>query len=110
MSSHQNRGAAVRRRRAVLGLLLGAALSIPVVTSAQTSTKEERVDVEGSVKDLAADCPKGSFVVGAQTVMIDASTRFEDGACADLADGRKVEVEGTVRGNRIVARVVDLDD
>jgi hypothetical protein len=65
----------------------------------------EKQEVEGFVGAFAGT----SFQVGGRAVRIDASTRFEGGAAADLANDVRVEVEGTIDGAGVlVAAKVDF--
>jgi hypothetical protein len=41
------------------------------------------------------DAGSGRFVLNGQPVQVDGATQFQDGALADLANGRRVEVRGT---------------
>lgn len=53
---------------------------------------QAQVEVEGIVTSGTS----ASFMVNGQAVATDATTRFENGAAADLAAGVKVEVEGSL--------------
>jgi len=58
-------------------------------------------EVEGFVSGFSTH--PGTFIVAGRTVQTNASTRFENGAAGDLADGIKVEAEGRLEGSTIVA-------
>jgi hypothetical protein len=49
---------------------------------------------EGTVANLVGACPTVSMVVHGTRVHIDADTEFVNGACGNLRNGTKVEVEG----------------
>ena len=84
-------------------LAIGASLIAP-------SARAGENQVEGTVAELSGTCPSVRFKVGAQVVATAASTKFEDGACADVKNGRRVEVEGTLQGDgALLAREVDFD-
>ena len=51
--------------------------------------------VEGTVSALTGACPAVMFTVGTTRVATSVMTRFEDVACAALANGTRVEVSGT---------------
>lgn len=56
-----------------------------------------KLELEGFVSGFNATA--GTFQIGTRTVQVTATTRFEDGSSADLADGAKVEAEGTLAAN-----------
>jgi len=49
---------------------------------------------EGTVANLMGTCPTVSMVVGGARVHVDAGTQFVAGACGNLRNGTKVEMEG----------------
>jgi hypothetical protein len=54
------------------------------------------VELKGQVAGLLpGSCPARTFTVNSVKVSTDLTTRFSDGSCAQLANGAKVEVEGT---------------
>ena len=66
--------------------------------------------VEGTVAEVSGTCPNVRFKIGGQVVATEASTKFDDGACADVKNGRQVEVEGTLQPDAtLLAREVDFD-
>ena len=67
-------------------------------------------EVSGSIEGLSGDCPNLRFRIGSQVVSTDARTEYDDGACADVKDGGRVEVEGRLGDDGVLlAREVDLD-
>jgi hypothetical protein len=71
------------------------------------------VELRGTVSSLAQDMAGGGiFDLGPITVRFTASTSFEDGVRADLAEGVLVEVEGRLRasGNEIDATRIELEE
>ncbi|GBC84321.1 hypothetical protein HRbin11_00746 [bacterium HR11] len=62
--------------------------------------QEAEFEAKGTVTNAAVTCsptPSGSFVLnhngGSTTILVDAQTRFEDGTCANLQNGVRVEVK-----------------
>ena len=68
-------------------------------------------EVEGRIADFsgAAGCPIATFTIGSTKVQTDGSTRFKDVACAGLANGLKVEVEGTLANGVLLAKSIEKD-
>ncbi len=69
-------------------------------------------EVKGVISGLAstAGCPSLTFTVGTTTVTTSSTTVFSGVACTALANGRRVEVEGTLTGTTLAAARVELDD
>jgi hypothetical protein len=68
-------------------------------------------ELEGSVSNLSGTCPAITFTVRATAVTTNSATRFEDGPCARIANGERVEVEGTRQADgSILATRVERDD
>jgi len=66
--------------------------------------------VEGAVAEVSGTCPSVRFKVGAQVVATNESTKFDDGTCANVQNGRRVEVEGALQGDgTLLATEVDFD-
>jgi hypothetical protein len=66
---------------------------------------------EGTVASLTGTCPSLSMVVRGTRVRTSASTEFVDGACGNLRNGTKVEVEGdTTDGGGLDATRVRIVD
>ncbi len=60
------------------------------------SDRPERGGVQGQVHDIdpSSACPNLRFFVNDQAVAVNSSTRFDGGACGDIADQRRVGVIG----------------
>ena len=66
----------------------------------------QQVKVEGQVAGLLpGSCPARTFMVNGVKVVTDTATKFSDGTCAQLANGIKVEVEGTRQADGSVKAV-----
>lgn len=82
----------------------GAAGNIP-------GAETRDVELHGIVAEAAGTCPARTFTVAGGSIATDASTIFEDGTCADLANGGRVEVKGVLRADgSLLATRVELDD
>jgi hypothetical protein len=69
----------------------------------------EEFEIEGQVSGCGAANPCASFSVGTQAVQTNASTRFENGAAADLADNIRVEAEGhQFSGTTLIAEKIEF--
>ena len=75
----------------------------------QTAPKPSKTEVEGVIEDLSGTCPSVTFTVAGATVVVDSRTRFDDGSCTDLANGKRVEVDGMTREKKLHAIEVDFD-
>ena len=68
-------------------------------------------EVKGIVSNLGGSCPALTFAVQGTTVQTNSATKFKDGPCSRLANGRRVEAEGRRQTNgTILATEVELDD
>jgi hypothetical protein len=71
----------------------------------------ERVELEGSVASLTGSCPNLRFSIRGTTVTTSSSTRFDDGKCTDIRNGRTVEVRGRRQDDgSVAADRVEIDD
>jgi len=61
------------------------------------------VELKGAIAGLGGGCPSITFMVSGSTVSTSASTRFDDGACASLKNGDRVEVKGVRQPTNVVA-------
>lgn len=61
-----------------------------------------RTELKGVIAGRTGTCPSITFSIGTSTVMTNAATIFDDGACSTLANGVEVEVEGVRQPNGIV--------
>jgi hypothetical protein len=69
----------------------------------------EEFEIEGQVSGCGALNPCTSFSVGTQAVQTNASTRFENGAAADLADNVRVEADGhQFNGTTLIAEKIEF--
>lgn len=62
----------------------------------------DRVELKGVIAARTGACPSITFSIGTSTVMTNAATTFDDGACSTLQNGVQVEVEGVRQANGIV--------
>lgn len=65
--------------------------------------------LEGVIATKSGTCPALSLVVKGIAVTTTAATEFDDVACSALVVGTKIEVEGDVQGNALVATKVELE-
>lgn len=68
----------------------------------------DEAEVEGLVSDFVDLASE--FKVNGWPVRLDAGVTYEDGVAADLANGARVEVKGSVVGGVLVARKVEFED
>ena len=61
-----------------------------------------RTELKGVIAGRTGTCPSITFSIGTSTVMTNAATIFDDGACSTLVNGVEVEVEGVRQPNGIV--------
>lgn len=103
----------MRRMRAlyVLGAVaLAGSLSLLNAT-AEAHGDDAKASLEGRVVKVTGTCPNLRFVIGETEIITDERTRFEDGVCADVVVGRRVEAKGKLSANgKLSAWKVDLDD
>jgi Cu/Ag efflux protein CusF len=71
-----------------------------------------RIELKGMVAGRTGGCPSITFSIGSSTVMTNASTIFDDGACSTVQNGDQVEVEGVRQANGVVlaSRVEQKND
>lgn len=68
------------------------------------------VKIEGVISAATGLCPAKTFVVGLQSVVTDAATRFEGGLCAQLAPLAEVEVRAERRADgTLLAKAVEFE-
>lgn len=78
------------------------------IVAAEVKLRPE--EISGTVADLSGTCPSVTFKLGTTVVKTDATTEFEDGTCAAIANGTKVEVTGVKQADgSIMAKEVELD-
>jgi hypothetical protein len=98
-----------------------AQISITVTLNGNSAKLENRDDedenddndageLEGTISNKSGNCPALTFTVQGSTVTTDGNTKFEDQQCSQIANGTKVEVEGTRQANNsVLAKKVELD-
>lgn len=91
-------------------------LSGSIIVASEVKLQDENqpgqgeAEVEGTVSARSGSCPTVTFNVGTTKVVTDATTQFKDGTCATIANGMKVEVEGTRQADgSIKAARVEFD-
>lgn len=71
--------------------------------------EEDDNEIKGLVSGLSGTCPALTFTVNSVKVTTNSATTFED-PCAQIANGRRVEVEGTRQPDgSIVATEIEFD-
>ena len=71
---------------------------------------EDDDELTGTVSNLIGTCPTLIFTMNGTTVRTNNATKFEL-ACGQVANGRRIEVEGTRQGDgTFLATEVELDD
>ena len=75
---------------------------------AEAKDKSEKIEIKGPVKNMKGQCPNVEFEVAGAKVKTSSRTDF-DGDCRSITDGKRVEVEGKLRGDQIEAKEVDVD-
>ena len=81
-----------------------------VENKARTIADDVEVEIESFVVALTAGGFSISSPFGVLSVVYDASTEFRGGAATDILVGTKVEVEGYVQGNVLVADEITLKE
>jgi Domain of unknown function (DUF5666) len=72
---------------------------------------EAEVEAEGRVSNLSGSCPALTFAVQGKTVKTNSATKFQHGSCTSIANGTRVEVEGTRQADgTILATKVEIED
>ena len=95
------------RLRTALGIFaLSVGFAAPAVAGGDDKHKME---LEGEVGSIEGKCPSLTLVVGTAKVTVDSKTRFDDGTCADLGKGKRVEVDATMKGDTLTATKIDFD-
>ena len=125
-------GATIRRGGALLDFSslrvgdlveINATLDGSAVTATEVQVKSENsgpgnpgnpqegdVEVKGIVQNRSGGCPGISFTIGSTAIVTNASTVFDDNACARIANGSRLEVRGTRQSNgSVLARRIELE-
>lgn len=80
------------------------------VREARADKGEGYTEIEGAVAGVSGTCPTLSFTIAKTRITTGGETEFDDGECADVANGRRVEVKGTLQDDgTLLAKKVDLD-
>lgn len=95
-------------KRAAITLVL-TAIALVAAACRHAIAQDGEMAVEGDVTQLTGKCPELKLKIGEQRVATDAATRFEDGSCEDVMNGRRAEAEGMARDGILHAREIDLD-
>jgi hypothetical protein len=75
-----------------------------------TEVKLRPEEVAGTVSELSGTCPSVTFKLGTTVVKTSGATTFEDGTCAGISNGAKLEVKGVKQTDgSILASEVELD-
>jgi hypothetical protein len=72
------------------------------VDVSQEAAAPTTATVDGVISALQGSCPALTFVVDSRTVHTTSSTDFQGGACASIADGDDVTVEGVVESDNSI--------
>jgi hypothetical protein len=111
-------GAGVNASITLTGVPASAQISITVTLNGNSAKLEGREDeededgneLEGTVSNKSGNCPSLTFTVQETTVTTDGNTKFNGGQCSQVANGTKVEVEGTHQANNsMLAKQVEID-
>jgi hypothetical protein len=70
---------------------------------------DDEDEVEGRIADLRGGCPNLTFTIGSTTVKTNSDTKFKNIACTTLANGTKVEAEGTFANGALIAKEIEKD-
>lgn len=93
-------------------ILLAAVSFVGFTASAcqEAWAQKREIEIKGPVANLSGTCPNLEFTVAALKVVTHGGTKFEDGTCADVRNGRRVEAKGSLGADgALVAREVDLE-
>jgi hypothetical protein len=102
-----------RKPRSNTVLVLAAAAAAALVTTAgiqqARADNPGEIELKGPVGQLSGTCPNLEFKIGQQSVSTQPGTKFDEGACADVHNDRRVEVEGLVqKDGKLTARKIEL--
>lgn len=95
-------------KRLIRSIAIGTGVGIAFAGLGTAAADDAPMELTGAVSELSGKCPELTFQIGDQKVSTDAATRFDDGSCEDVANGRRVEVEGVERDGILYARDVEL--
>jgi hypothetical protein len=78
-------------------------------SDAQAKKDAEKVELSGPVKNVRGTCPNIEFEIAGTKVKTSSRTEFDDD-CRKVADGKRVEVEGKLRGDKeVMAKEVEIN-
>lgn len=86
-----------RRTSLMVGGLLAGLVGIALSASPAEAGSKDKGEIEGIVGNQSGSCPNLTFTVLGTRVTTNESTKFEDGRCSDVADGKMVEVKVPLR-------------
>ena len=73
--------------------------------------EREAFEVLGTVRNRSGFCTNLNFFIGSDAIATNADTRFRSVSCADVTDGKFVEVEGVRQADgRILAGRIQVED
>lgn len=105
MATHQ-----FQKSPSVLAALVAVVALPSAVACQEARANPNDIELKGPLTELSGACPNLQFSIGAQKVVTQATTKFSDGACPDVREGARVEVDGTIGADRVlVAREVELE-
>ena len=77
----------------------------------QRERRDNDDEIKGDVSGLSGACPDITFTVSGLTVKANGTTRYEDGACAGVRNGVRVEVKGQRQADgSVLATRIELED
>lgn len=89
----------------------GAVLAAEIEKKGGSSGGSGKTSVSGTLSGLGGACPARTFTVSGTKVTTNSSTTFSGVSCSSLANGTKVDVEGTKQADgSLVATEVDKED
>lgn len=95
---------------AIAGSLgLGMVVQLDAQAGDRDKGKNDKAEVEGVVENMTGTCPNLQFTVQGKKVTTNSRTDFDDGACENIRNGQRVDVEGRKENGALVAKEVDLD-
>src|SRR4051812_20956932 len=65
----------------------------------QEGASQKKLDIKGRIDSLQGGCPSLTFSVGRTAIQTTGDTRYEDGGCGSLRNGKKVEVKCAPQSN-----------
>ncbi len=82
-----------------------------VAREVEPNRERDRIEVLGTIRNLAGSCPNLTFSLGSDVIVTSAETRFRSNSCSALSAGRFIEVEGVRQADsRILASEIEVED